>query len=114
MGVFVTDRYGRANVNFHGGFSYHITRAEWENPHLPSLRQDPRSPFTVVTSSAPPPVGYGYTTPSYYGYGYDFTSRSVRLYYEYEPGRTQPVMLPRGTYHCRFIITEESFHNSVW
>ena len=114
MGDFITDQYGRAQLNFNGRFSYHITRASWENPYLPALREDPHSPFTIVTSTAPPPPVYGYTTPPYYGYGYDFTSKSVRLFYEYEPGRPQPVRLAPGTYHCRFIITEESFHNSVW
>jgi len=114
LGDFVTDQYGRANMNFTGRYSYHITRASWENPYLPALREDPRSPFTIVTSASPPPATYGYTTPPFYGYGHDFTSKSVRLYYEYEPGRPQPVSLASGTYHCRLVITEESFHNNVW
>ncbi|MBC6436097.1 hypothetical protein FM036_44755 [Nostoc sp. HG1] len=52
-------------------------------------------------------------TQTQYGYDQVVPSSSVTLYYENEPGRTQPITLPAGTYNCRFLITEESFHNPV-
>jgi hypothetical protein len=50
---------------------------------------------------------------SQYGYGPTNPSTAITLYYENEPGRTQPLTLPPGHYRCRFLVTEESFHNPV-
>lgn len=104
MGQFITDGAGDAHVDFFGDHPYHISWASWQGGAKDVLagRWPVRSaPVTGVDSGAQ------------YGYGSASPSTSVTLYYENEPGRTQPLTLPPGTYRCRFLITEESFHNPV-
>jgi hypothetical protein len=48
----------------------------------------------------------------YYAYGPQAPDGNVTLYYEYQWYRTNPVVLPNGSYKCRFVLTEESFHNN--
>jgi len=115
MGDFVTDKYGNASMSFIGQNNYHITRASWEYPGgVPAeLVEDPHSPFTIQG-------GLIQSNPTvYYGYGSTAPSTTVSLYYEYEDQksgqavpRPRQVVLPTGTYRCRFVLTEESFHES--
>lgn len=104
LGDFVTDENGNASVDFTGAYSYHITWASWQG----GLKDTLFGSFTPYSTSS-------------YGYGYTFSSSDpVTLYYEYEPNgslwpRSQAagVVLPNGNYNCRFMLTEESFHNNL-
>ncbi len=49
---------------------------------------------------------------SFYGYGSNAPNDNVTLYYEYEAARPREVILPSGNYKCRFVLTEETFHNT--
>ncbi len=106
-GAFVTDSKGNATMDFTGKNSYHITWAAWQSGT--KNVEEYRSPFNVkgdMVSSNP--------TTIYYGYGSPAPLTSTRLYYEYE-GNGRPkdnVILAPGTYKTRFMLTEESFHNS--
>jgi hypothetical protein len=99
MGDFVTDAQGRASVAISGQYSYHITWASWQGGI--------KDTFWANFSISGAPVSGGF-----YGYGTTAPSGSVDLFYEYEAGRPNPVVLPNGTYKCRMVLTEETFHNT--
>ena len=115
MGDFITDGAGNYDKDFTGQYSYHIT---WEASQ--SGAKDvimPGSPFTI--GSAPDPgdplryYAYGPTAPSS-GAAQENGQSLVTLYYEYEPSRSGSagMVMPNGTYHCRLLLTEETFHNN--
>jgi hypothetical protein len=104
-GIFVTDSRGNASVDITGRNSYHITWQSW---------QSGRKDVLAGTWSVGSWLRDSNSSSPYYGYG----SKSLRatnttLYYEYETGRPQPVVLAPGTYNCRMVLTEESFHNTT-
>lgn len=109
LGVFVTNALGNADISFTGQNSYHITWGDWQVGTSSGMPEDPHSPFSIqggILNSNP-------TT--YYGYGSAAPTTTTRLFYEYE-GSGRPrnnVVLPAGTYDCRFLLTEETFHNSA-
>lgn len=100
MGEFVTDALGNADVAFSGQYSYHITWASWQG----GIRDTLFGTFPVQGGALP--------DGSFYGYGSNILQDNVTLYYEYEAARTNPVQLPKGTYKARFVLTEETFHNT--
>jgi hypothetical protein len=102
MGQFITDASGSAHVTFYGDHPYHISWQWWQGGAKDVLAG------RWLVRSAPGP-----NLDAPYGYGTALPPTSVTLYYENEPGRTQPLTLPPGLYRCRFLITEESFHNPV-
>ncbi|MDF2439447.1 MAG: hypothetical protein JWN98_431 [Abditibacteriota bacterium] len=111
MGQFITDGAGNAHVDFFGDHPYHISWASWQGG-----AKDVLAGRWPVRSAPLPTVGNGAEVGingDQYGYGALRPSTSVTLYYENEPGRTQPLTLPPGIYRCRFLITEESFHNPI-
>lgn len=105
MAGFLTDQYGNASLDFNGRYSYHVTWKGTQNGY-----KDVFAGKWFLSST------------SRYGYGTTFRSkRAVSLYYEYELGYTSNVVprsgangvrLPAGNYNCRFLLTEESFHNN--
>jgi len=97
MGAFVTDEQGNADVDFSSRYSYHIC---WQDKQTKGQREVVAGDYTVQSTTAP-----------YYGYGHPVEPRQVKLWYEYQAGRSREVKLPPGTYNCRFLITEETFHN---
>ena len=97
MGDFVTDANGNAEAEVSAAHSYHIT---WQNGQDNATKDVEFGTFTV--KSAPP----------FYGYKREIYPRKVRLWYEYEKGRAHDVRLAPGTYHCRLLVTEESFHEA--
>lgn len=97
MGAFVTDEQGNADVDFSSQYSYHIC---WQDKQIKGQREVVAGEYTVQSTLSP-----------YYGYGHPVAPRPVRLWYEYQWGRSREVNLPPGTYNCRFLITEETFHN---
>jgi hypothetical protein len=112
MGSFVTNGKGEAHVNFSGQYSYHI---DWKATQ--GGRKD-------VWNGTFPVTGWllNSNPTFYYGYGATAPATSVDLWYELETARNivnqngtvtaKPVNLKPGKYHCRFILTEESFHAS--
>jgi len=107
MGNVVTDSLGRANQNFTGKNSYHITWPDWQVGTNSGMPEDPKSPFSIAG-------GILDSNPTiYYGYGSVAPTASVRLFYEYEgSGRPRDnVVLPSGAYKARIVLTEETFHN---
>jgi hypothetical protein len=104
-GIFVTDRFGNASIDISGRNSYHITWQSWQNGRKDVLAGTwPLSAWVRDSTSTSPYYAYGATAPA---------PKTVSLYYEYETGRAQPVALAAGTYHCRMVLTEESFHNTT-
>lgn len=95
MGDVVTDANGNADVDFAGNHSYHIT---WQDKQTYGLREVEAGTFSVGSS------------PQNYAYERDLAPKPIKLWYEWESGRSHDVRLPAGTYNCRFLITEESFH----
>jgi hypothetical protein len=117
MAGFLTDEYGNAKtetvdgvptsvpVAFNGNKSYHVTWKQGQN-----------GIFDVFIDA------YRLSSTSGYGYGFKFASTSpVELWYELERGYSsrgnQPrtptdVRLRSGSYNCRFVLTEETFHNN--
>ncbi len=96
LGDFVTDANGNAETDVRGDRSFHIT---WQDEQ-PGIKDIVFNTFPVASS------------PSNYGYDAPLSGQSEKLWYELESGRTQPVRLPKGTYHCRLLVTEEAFHTS--
>jgi len=103
MGQFITDGNGDAHVDFTGDYAYHISWASWQNVY-----QHVFAGMATVRGEPAPGAAGGYR-----GYGAVAPATSVAMYREKEAGRTEPITLPPGTYRCRFMLTEESFHNPV-
>lgn len=94
LGVFITDKNGVAETDFALGRAYHITWQADQNGVFNELLGT--FPITRLASAYDAPVSNGTQT----------------LWYELETGRTQPVQLTSGTYHCRLLLTEEAFHTA--
>lgn len=94
MGVLVTDASGNLDAPFVGDKSYHIT---WQDKQDYGLRQVEAGSFPVGGGTAYAPA---------------LATYPVKLWYEWEFGRSRRVQLPAGSYNCRFLLTEESFHNN--
>lgn len=115
MGSFVTDAQGNAETDIVGNNSYHVTWQDWQTGDQQHV-EGPGPHAIEGHSVSASPV-------SYYGYGAKAPSSGltqangktpVTLWYEYE-GNGRPrdnVILKPGTYHCKILITEESFHNN--
>ncbi len=99
MGDVVSDRFGNVNAAISGEIAYHITWASWQG----GIQDVAFGTFSVQG---------GVQTSGFYGYGSTAPNGSVELFYEYEAGRPNPVVLPAGVYKCRFVLTEETFHNN--
>ena len=98
FGFFVTDRLGSAEVDFRLSSSYHVLW--WEHQRSPGVCDSPVD--TVVVE--------GYTSDP--AYGGDVGPVEVGVYAEIERLCHGGTTLPAGFYHCRFLLTEESFHQS--
>lgn len=106
MGSFVSQADGTAHVDLTGQSSYHIDWPSWQGG---APIEHFRSPYSVAAAS------------DEYGYDYTPTPSMVRIYYETQRAfagsdsggdqRSVRVAMPAGTYHCRFLLTEESFHS---
>jgi hypothetical protein len=121
MAGFLTDEYGNARtivttdengnsvytsvpISFNGSKSYHVTWKEGQNGYFHEFIRE----FTPSSASG-------------YGYGSSVSKTPVKLWYEYEwgySGRGNQVRTPKdvrlrsGSYNCRFVLTEETFHNN--
>ncbi len=107
FGLLVTDQSGNATTSFVTDSSFHVL---YRTAGLggygigsPGLND---GPVTTVTFN-PDPISSPW-------YDVDYPQATVGIYGMYEPGRALPgtLQLPDGTYICKFVLTEESFHDS--
>jgi len=105
FGYFVTDRYGHATVDFAAATSAH---AWWRT-----------SPDPTAGSSSPWPsesrvTEYRVRARRSTGYGYDLDHPdcTIGIWTEIERFSEGTMVLPLGDYDGRFLLTEESFHQS--
>ncbi len=95
---FVTDSLGLADAGFATESSYHVLW--WEHQRARGPCDSPVEWSTVV----------GYATDP--AYDEDIGPVDIGVYAEIERLCEGETTLPAGTYDCRFILTEESFHQS--
>ncbi|MBN1844449.1 MAG: hypothetical protein JW810_02120 [Sedimentisphaerales bacterium] len=100
FGFMMTDGNGNATTNFVTDSSFHVL---WtENRRAPGANDGPVSTYTFDPDPSSP------------WYDVDYPETTVGLYGEWEPGRALPgtLELPYGDYVCKFVLTEESFHDT--
>ena len=95
---FLTDSLGSSDAGFATASSYHVLW--WEHQRARGSCDSPIKWSTVV--------GYA-TDPAYDG---DVGPVDVGVFAEIERLCEGETVLPAGAYNCRFILTEESFHQS--
>lgn len=95
---FLTDASGNAEVDFALNSSYHVLFWDWQGSP-DSCDQPLRS--TIVSGSATDPA-----------YATDIGPTPAGVYPQIERLCNGTTALPLGTYHCRFLLTEESFHTA--
>lgn len=113
LGIFVTDKTGNAEWNIIGNRSYHATFQEWQHGAKDVFAGAFNLSAVRDQSNAAHFYGYGDLAPSAGDAKRGQNGRPVvQLFYELERKRPKFIVLPRGTYHCRLLITEETFHNN--
>ena len=95
---FITDRFGRAEVEFALDSSYHVLW--WQHQRTPGPCDSPTRWHTVFAEETDP------------AYDQSVGPTEVGVYAEIERLCAGTTALPEGHYHCRFFLTEESFHQS--
>ncbi|MFQ6132257.1 MAG: hypothetical protein ACE5R4_09505 [Armatimonadota bacterium] len=99
---FCTDGYGDVNYAFVADNSFHVL---WKT----SQRTPGSNDSTPTSHTLDPHDGYGYYSPGLP------SVETVDLYGEWEPTRALPgeLVMTSGDYDCRFILTEEDFHETM-
>ncbi len=95
---FLSDRWGGAEVDFALDSSFHVLW--WEQQRTPQACDSPVK-YRSVTGAATDAA-----------YNFDLTPTDVGVYAEIERLCYGETVLPEMNYRCRFILTEESFHQS--
>ena len=97
---FVTDRYGDAEVDLELDSSFHVLATDSQG--APGVCDGPFIWSTVAGSAADP------------AYDADVGPTDVGVYAQQETIRpcAGELVLPDGDYDCRFVLTEESFHQT--
>jgi hypothetical protein len=95
---FVTDRFGSAELGFTSNSSYHVL---WWEDQRPRGSCDSPVEWSTVTGYASDPA-----------YDEDVGPVDIGVYAEIERLCFGETTLPEGAYNCRFLLTEESFHQS--
>lgn len=107
---FITDQQGNAMLNFMTDSSFHVL---WATPDSTGYGTGHQSPgpndsavryYDFIASPAS----------NIDAYDTNFGGAHVGIFAEWEPDRALPeeLELPAGFYNCRFVLTEESFHQS--
>jgi len=110
FGFLMTDQNGNATTSFLTDSSFHVL---YRTPNSTGIT----GTYGVVAPTANDgPVSY-YAfdpDPSSPWYSVNYPAANVGIYGMYEPGRALPgtLQLPDGTYICKFVLTEESFHDT--
>jgi hypothetical protein len=107
---FSTDQQGNATVNFSANSSYHVLWATNDSTETGTGHKNPGANDSAVVyydfAASPATNSAAYST--------DYGSARVGIFAEWESGRPLPGQLsfPAGEYLCKFVLTEESFHQS--
>jgi len=110
FGFLMTDQNGNATTGFVTDSSFHVL---YRTPDSTGIT----GTYGVVARTANDgPVSY-YAfdpDPSSPWYSVNYPAANVGIYGNLEPGRALPgtLQLPDGTYICKFVLTEESFHDT--
>lgn len=107
---FSTDQQGNATVNFSANSSYHVLWASTDSTGAGTGHRSPgMNDSAVVYSDFTASVAINYAA-----YTTDYGNAHVGIYAEWESDRALPGQLsfPVGEYLCKFVLTEESFHQS--
>jgi hypothetical protein len=107
---FVTDEQGSAALNFAADSSFHVLWAthdstgDGDGHRDPALNDSPVRYYDFIASPTTHPDAYDF----------NYGAAHVGIYAEWQSDRDPPgeVALAPGTYNCRLILTEESFHQS--
>jgi len=107
---FSTDQQGNATVNFIANSSYHVLWATNDSTGIGTGHKDPGANDSAVIYydfSASPAINPA-------AYSTDYGNAHVGVFAEWESGRALPgqLSLPMGEYQFKFVLTEESFHQS--
>ncbi len=95
---FLTDRFGNAEVDFATESSFHVLW--WEHQRTPQACDSPVKWRTVTGEEGDD------------AYAMDLVPTDIGVYAEIERLCYGETRLPPGLYNCRFVLTEESFHQS--
>lgn len=104
--LLMTDENGNAMSKFVTDSSFHVV--ETVSRRAPTANDGPVTTYTFDPDTSSP------------WYDVDYPQATESLYGMYEPGRALPgtLLLPSGSYDCKFVLTEESFHDasggSIW
>lgn len=116
FGYIVTDSAGNVSTSFATDSSYHVLMRHSASTGTtgtygfgtPGVNDGP-----VIWSDFDPDTSSSW-------YDVDYGPAHVGVYGQYEPGKALPgeLLLPFGSYECKFVLTEESFHDasagSIW
>jgi hypothetical protein len=107
---FVTDQQGSATLKFYADSSFHVLWATHDSTGDGTGHRDPGpndsevryTDFTAAPTTHPD------------AYDFDYGAAHVGIYAEWQSDRDLPgeIVPAPGNYNCRFILTEESFHQS--
>jgi hypothetical protein len=98
LDFFLSNPDGTAEIDFAVDSSYHVLF--WETQRTPATCDSPVK-YATVTGSAIDPA-----------YDIDVAPAEIGVYAEIERLCTGTTTMPLGTYNCRFLLSEESFHGS--
>lgn len=110
FGFFTTDEQGNATVTYSANSSYHVLWATNDSTGVGTGHKNPGANDSSVIyydfSASPVINSTAYST--------DYGNAHVGIFAEWESGRALPgqLSLPMGEYFARFVLTEESFHQS--
>jgi len=112
FGSLVTDQSGNATSSFVTDSSFHVLYRTPDSTGITGTygvvaRQLTDGPVSYYSFNPDP------TSP---WYSVDYPAATVGIYGMYEPGRALPgtLQLLDGSYSCKFVLTEESFHDGMW
>jgi len=116
FGYVVTDSAGNITSSFATDSSYHVLY--WDpssttNETYGSRAPGPNDGPVIWSDFDPDPTSSSW-------YATDYGAAHVGVYGHPEAGKALPgdLLLPYGTYDCKFVLTEESFHDatagSIW
>lgn len=110
FGYIVTDSAGNVSTSFVTDSSYHVLMRDSTSTGTtgtygfgtPGVNDGP-----VIWSDFDPDTGSSW-------YDVDYGPAHVGVYGQREPGKALPgeLLLPFGSYECKFVLTEESFHDT--
>ena len=113
FGSLVTDDSGNAVTSFATDSSFHVLYKTPSSSGTFGIRAPTANDGPVSSYSFDPDTSSSW-------YDVDYPAATVGIYGMWESGRALPgtLQLPNGSYICKFVLTEESFHDntagSVW